>query len=361
MSNYVLPRLPISHDLETKPILKRLAGARAALAQLNGVCASIPNQGILVSTLSLQEAKGSSAIENIITTHDDLFRSDAFAKEFANIASKEVYNYVSALQIGYKLVKESGVLTNRHILTIQETLEENQAGFRKLPGTSLKNDQTGEVVYTPPQDPQKIVELMSGLERFINENALVDWDPLVKMAVIHHQFESIHPFYDGNGRTGRIINILYLVKQGLLKAPVLYLSRYINRNKADYYRLLQNVRDADGWQEWVMYMLTGVEQTAQQTTGLVEKMRDLMQAHKHKMRAERKKIYSQDLLNIIFSHPYTKISFLERDLRVTRITATRYLDELVKIGLMSKLKIGRNSYYINTQLYELLGNINDAR
>src|SRR5271168_2639828 len=234
--SYSIPNLPLNIELETKPILKKLMKAHQALAELKGVSGVIPNQSILISTLSLQEAKDSSAIENIITTHDELYKSDVSAKDFASIPAKEVYSYAAALQSGYQKVRKSGLLVNSHILEIQQTLEENSAGFRKLPGTVLKNDQTGEIVYSPPQDESQIRLLMNNLEQFINDDTLSDTDPLIKMAVIHHQFESIHPFYDGNGRTGRIINILYLVKQGLLDVPVLYLSRYINQNKSEYYR-----------------------------------------------------------------------------------------------------------------------------
>lgn len=349
--------LPLERDIETKPVLKKLAKAHQALAELKGVAATIPNEGILINTLSLQEAKDSSAIENIITTHDDLYRSDSLAQHFVSLAAKEVHSYAAALRYGFKEVKAQGILTNAHILHIQATIEENSAGFRKLPGTALKNDATGEVVYTPPQHADEIIALMTNLERFINEDDLCDWDALTKMAVIHHQFESIHPFYDGNGRTGRIINILFLVKQGLLKIPVLYLSRYINQNKAEYYRLLQSTRDTDDWQPWVLFMLEGVEQTANQTVLLIEHIKTAMQAFKQKMRTELPRIYSQDLLNNLFRHPYTKIEFVMAELSVGRITATRYLDELIRIGLLEKRKIGRENYYINTTLYELLGNV----
>lgn len=349
--------LPLAQDIETRAVLKKLAKAHQALAELKGIAASIPNEGILISTLSLQEAKDSSAIENIITTHDDLYISDSIAQHFVSIAAKEVHNYAAALRYGHKQVKVQGLLTNAHVLHIQATIEENSAGFRKLPGTALKNDLTGVTVYTPPQHADEIIALMSNLERFINDDELCDWDPLTKMAIIHHQFESIHPFYDGNGRTGRIINILYLVKQGLLKIPVLYLSRYINQNKTDYYRLLQVTRDTDDWQPWLMFMLEGVEQTARQTVVLIEGIKRTMLAFKQKMRAELPRIYSQDLLNNLFRHPYTKIDFVMAELNVSRITATRYLDELIRIGLLDKRKIGRENYYINTTLYDLLGNI----
>jgi Fic family protein len=358
MSNYKIPNLPFNTELETKTVLKKLAQAHRALAELKGIAETIPNDTILINTLSLQEAKDSSAIENIITTHDELYRADALSKEFASTASKEVHSYAVALRKGFEIVKQKGILSNNHILEIQATIEDNNAGFRKLPGTALKNDKTGEVVYTPPQHPQEIIDLMSNLEKFINDNSLSDWDALVKMAVVHHQFESIHPFYDGNGRTGRIINILYLVKEGLLKIPILYLSRYINQNKADYYRLLQKVRTDNAWQEWVLFILDGVEKTALQTIQQIQGIKVLMQKHKQTIRLELPKIYSQDILNNIFRHPYTKIDFVIVDLDISRNTATKYLDELARIGILNKQKIGRDSYYINTELYNLLGNIN---
>ena len=253
-----LDRLSAS-DFESPAVLKKAAVASRHLAELKGVASSIPNQSILINTLVLQEAKDSSAIENIVTTHDELFRGDTYPELFTSPAAKEVRDYVRALQVGNDLVKKTGLLTANHIIQIQATLEHNEAGFRKLPGTALKNN-AGEVVYTPPQDPAVIVELMRDLERFTNDEEAFDADPLIKMAVLHHQFESIHPFYDGNGRTGRILNVLYLVQKGLLEAPVLYLSRHIVRTKPDYYGLLQAVREqkdsAEIWQQWVLYMLT---------------------------------------------------------------------------------------------------------
>lgn len=349
-----LPLLPFPDDIETKAVLKKAARAHQALAELKGVVASIPNQTILVNTLSLQEAKDSSAIENIVTTHDDLYQSDVAARHFVTLAAKEVHNYAAALREGFEKVKRTGLITLNDILEIQARIEENRAGFRKLPGTTLKNDATGEVVYTPPQHPDEIVSLMGNLERFLNEPGLCDWDPLVRMAVVHHQFESIHPFYDGNGRTGRILNILFLVQQDLLGSPILYLSRYINQNKADYYRLLQHPRDTGAWEPWLLFMLEGIEQTAQQTTSLVTGIQALMLSTKHRLRGELPKIYSQDLINNLFRHPYTKIEFLMEELGVTRKTASKYLEQLVGISVLSKHKLGKDNYYLNTALFDLL-------
>lgn len=336
---------------ETAPILKRLAAASRQLAELKGVAASIPHQGILINTLGLQEAKDSSAIENIVTTHDELFADDA-SPHGGSPAAKEVARYRQALRVGFDAVQATGLLTTNHILEIQAALEHNRAGFRKLPGTVLV-DNDGRTVYTPPQHPDQIVALMSDLEHFINDDGPFDADPLIKMALIHHQFESIHPFYDGNGRTGRIINVLYLVKQRLLDIPVLYLSRHIVRNKADYYRLLQDVRDHDAWEEWVLYMLTAVEQTATEGIQAIGAIRTVLMDYKHRIRAQFK-FYSQDLINNLFSHPYTKIEHLENELKVSRQTATKYLDALTDGGFLDKRKLGRTNYYINLPLTAIL-------
>ena len=219
-------------------------------------------------------------------------------------------------------------------------------------GTTLKNA-IGQVIYTPPQEPTEIIALMSDLEQFINNAELFDVDPLIKMALIHHQFESIHPFYDGNGRTGRIINVLYLVKEGLLDSPILYLSSYIVRTKADYYSLLQSVRVEDRWEDWVLYMLEGIEQTAALAIETIQAIKVALQDYKHRIRADYK-FYSQDLINNLFTHPYTKIEFVQRDLQVSRITATKYLEALTEGGFLKKQKMGRGNYYINIALNSIL-------
>ena len=339
---------------ETPAILKLLASSSRKLAELKGIAASIPNQGILINTLGLQEAKDSSEIENIVTTHDELFKDEVLPETFANPAAKEVLRYRQALRVGFELVRQSGLLTSNNIIKIQGELERNNAGFRKLPGTALK-DGSGRTVYTPPQDPEEIKSLMRDLERFINEPDLFDADPLIKMALIHHQFESIHPFYDGNGRTGRIINVLYLVKEGLLDIPVLYLSQHIVRNKRAYYDLLQRVRIDDVWEDWVLYMLEAVEMTAGRTLLTVQAIKTALMDYKHRIR-DQHKFYSQDLINNLFSHPYTKIEFLQRDLKVSRMTATRYLDALSDTGFLIKRKIGRGNFYVNVALNQILLN-----
>ena len=337
---------------ESPEILKKLALSSRRLAELKGIAGSIPNQSILINTLGLQEAKDSSEIENIITTHDELFKDDVLPESFSNPAAKEVLRYRQALRIGFNQIKQSGLLTSNHIIQIQAELEQNNAGFRKLPGTTLKNAM-GQVIYTPPQEPTEIIALMSDLEQFINNAELFDVDPLIKMALIHHQFESIHPFYDGNGRTGRIINVLYLVKEGLLDIPMLYLSSYIVRTKADYYSLLQSVRVEDRWEDWVLYMLEGIEQTAALAIETIQAIKVALQDYKHRIRADYK-FYSQDLINNLFTHPYTKIEFVQRDLQVSRITATKYLDALTEGGFLKKQKMGRGNYYINIALNSIL-------
>jgi Fic family protein len=275
-----------------------------------------------------------------------------------NPATKEVLRYRQALAVGFQLVRDTGLLTNNHILQIQQTLEQNSAGFRKVPGTTLR-DSAGRVIYTPPQDATVIVQLMDDLQRFINDDELLHVDPLIKMALIHHQFESIHPFYDGNGRTGRIINVLYLVKQGLLDIPVLYLSRSIVRKKSGYYRLLQAVRDQDVWESWVCYILEAVEQTSLETLQTIQLIKSTLMDYKHRIRNSHR-FYSQDLINHLFSHPYTKIEFIERDLKVSRLTATKYLDSLVTTGFLAKQKVGRSNYYVNTELTKILIGIENA-
>lgn len=352
-NGYNLSELPLSFDMESKTVLKSLPAAHAALAELKGLASTIPNQTILINTLGLQEAKDSSAIENIITTHDDLYKSELNLDAFKSLDAKEVQNYIEALKHGFALISEKGALNNRVILEIQEVLEKNNAGFRKLPGTALKNSSTGKTVYTPPQNLADIQRLMKNLERFINDNDLSDYDPIVKMAIIHFQFESIHPFYDGNGRTGRIMNILYLILNKLQTLPILYLSSHIIQNKPDYYRLLQEVRDKNNWEEWLLFIIEGVEQTSKDTIKLITDVKGLMAEYKNKLRSDYK-FYSQDLLNNLFKHPYTKIEFVVNDLGVSRLTAANYLNKLAADGLLKKERIGTANYYINQPLFNLL-------
>lgn len=359
MTSYEIPLLPLPYDLETKAVLRQANKANRKLAELKGVAQTIPNERILISSLTLQEAKDSLAVENIVTTQDDLYRAGLDAGfTLIGAATKEVLFYREAINEGFKLVRNKNILTLNDIKRIQEVLEQNSAGFRTTPGTQLKRSSDGAVIYTPPQDGQHIVELMSNLEQFINDDELCPIDPLVKMAIIHHQFESIHPFYDGNGRTGRIVNILYLVTSGLLDLPILYLSRYITHNKAEYYERIQAIRNATGdnsaqWEEWILYMLRGVEQTAEETITLVKNIGNLMTKYKNIIRPAFGRKYSHELLNGLFYHPYTKIGHLESNMQVSRQTAAKYLDKLASLGLLQKERMGKENYYINTQLMEL--------
>ncbi len=353
-ASYAIPDLPPTGVVETPTVLRALAKAHRHLAELKGRASSIPNQGILIDTLALQEAKASSEIENIVTTQDELFQASAFPENPSSPAAKEVARYAQALRNGFSEQQRlGGLLTNNIIIAMFQLLKGTDSGFRNSPGTALKNEQTGEMVYIPPQDGDAVQQHMAALEHFINEDESSSLDPLVKMAIIHHQFESIHPFPDGNGRLGRIINVLYLTHTGLLDIPVLYLSRYITTRKGDYYRLLQLVRDTGQWEPWLLYMLNGVAETAQQTLELIEGMRRLMAQYKQRIRGDHSKIYSQDLLNNLFRHPYTRIEYVQAELAISRPTATKYLDELAAGGLLTKRRIGRNNYYINHPLVAL--------
>lgn len=364
MSEYIIPTLPLPYDLETKEILRQVNRANRKLAELKGVALTIPNEQILISSLTLQEAKDSSEVENIVTTQDDLYRAGVELYSIINAATKEVLLYREAITEGFRLVRNKNILTLNDIKRVQQILESNSAGFRSTPGTQLKRSSDGEVVYTPPQDRNIIEKYMANLEQFINDEELSSLDPLIKMAIIHHQFESIHPFYDGNGRTRRIVNILYLVITGMLDLPILYLSRYITHNKAEYYRLIQAVRDkntdnAQQWEDWIMFMLQGIEQTAQDTIDLVKKISILMDQFKRALRPVFGPKYNHELLNGMFYHPYTKIEHVEKNLQVSRQTASRYLKKIVALGLLQKQKKGKENYYVNVQLVELFLSYSD--
>lgn len=345
--------IPSTESLDVKVVWRSLADAHRQLAELKGLCESLPNRSILLDTLAIQEAKDSSEIENIITTHDELYASQQ--NDFASPAAKEVQNYVSALRVGYQDVLDTGIIRLNTLLRVQEHVEQNNAGLRKLPGTVLKNEATGAIVYEPPQSGLLIEKLMTDLVAFIHAND--DLDPLLRMAIAHHQFESIHPFYDGNGRTGRILNLLMLQREGLLDLPVLYLSRYITSTKSQYYQLLQSTRETRNWVDWCVYMVEGVAITAKSEIKLVKNLRELMQNTKHRLRKELPKIYSQELLNNLFRYPYTKIELLEKDLGISRITAAKHLDLLAANSFVIKRKIGRTNFYINHPLFELLTRI----
>ena len=363
-NRYDIPVLPLPYDLETKEVLKELANANRKLAELKGVAQTIPNEDILISSLTLQEAKDSSEVENIVTTQDELYKAGLQIKtQIANAATKEVLRYRESISSGFNLVRKNKLLTLNIIKNIQENLVDNNVGFRRTPGTFLQNDRK-EIGYTPPQDKTEIENSMKNLEEFINDESMSNLDPLIKMAIIHHQFESIHPFYDGNGRTGRIINILYLVITGLIDLPILYLSRYITHNKSEYYRLIQAIRDRNTdnskeWEAWIIFMLRGVEKTSSDTISLIHGISQLMDQDKQILRPIFKQSYKHELLNNLFFHPYTKIEYIEKDMMVQRKTATKYLDMIVETGILKKMKIGRENYYINTALAELFMNVNN--
>lgn len=362
--SYVIPCLPPADiDFQTTEILIALIDAHRYLAELKGCADSIPNQTILINTLALQEAKASSEVESYVTTQDELFQADLHISEWISPAAKEVSRYREALMHGFeKMRAQQGILSNATLIDLFQLLKGSNEGFRQHSGTVLKNEKTGSTLFVPPQDGAEIHKHMRALENFINTDEPGELDSLIKMAIIHHQFESIHPFSDGNGRIGRILCVLYLVHSGLLNTPVLYLSRYINQYKSDYYRLLQAVRDtaghalsnAEAWRAWVVYLIRGVAQTAKQTVWQVNAMRELMAQTKQRMRNEVPKLYSQDLLNNLFRHPYTRIEFVQRDLNITRQTAARYLRELVKVGLLQEHSQGKHLYFINQPLVQLL-------
>lgn len=362
MEQYKIPNLPLGYDLETKEVLKQVNRSNKKLAELKGVAKTIPNERILISCLTLQEAKDSSAIENIVTTQDDLYQAGlGNLSILVSAAAKEVLRYREAISHGFILLKKNNLLTINVIKDIQRVLVENNEGFRTVPGTSLKSSVDGRIVYTPPQDIDTINRTMSNLEQFVNDDELCDYDPLVKMAIIHHQFESIHPFGDGNGRTGRIMNILYLIQTEILDLPILYLSRFITHHKSEYYRLLQAIRDKQGdnfkeWEEWILFILKGIEETADFTIDMVKGISTLMVSFKTKIRPAFGKKYKHDLLNNLFFHPYTKIEFLMNDLTVSRPTAAKYLEDLTSMGLLEKVKMGKENYFINTELVNLFMN-----
>ena len=351
MSNN-LKLLPPELELETKKVLKQLTRSHRALAELKGFADVIPNKNILINAVTINEAKDSSEIENIITTHDELFKAMS-GENYDNPSSKEVTNYRTALWHGYRLVKEKGFLSTNMMIEVQQLIEANRAGIRKLPGTVLRNDVTGEVIYTPPSEEQEILLLLSNLEKYINDD-YDNIDPLVKLAVIHYQFEAIHPFYDGNGRTGRIINILYIVLKELLDSPILYLSKFIIRNKSAYYRLLQEVTVKGKWEDWILFILQGIEETAEETLLLVKEISTLLENTAEQIKEVLPKIYSKELVDLIFYEFYTKISYIQDGLNVSRKTASSYLSSLEEAGFLISEKIGRERIYLNKGLVQIV-------
>ncbi|MBN2695888.1 Fic family protein [bacterium] len=354
MDKFIPQEFPFDLDLKGNEYIKKLVNAHKAVATLNGVSKIIPNEMILINTLVLRESKESSEIENIITTYDEVYHSLIDETIIANQATKEVQNYQNALLEGYRVIKDDQLFLLKHIIRIQEILEQNSAGIRRQAGTVLKNPQTGEIKHTPPQNYNDILRLLSNLERYINDDSMDDLDPLIKMALIHYQFETIHPFYDGNGRTGRIINTLYLVYKGLLDLPILYLSRYIIKNKTKYYQLFGEIQEKKNWNEWIFYILDGIEETSKESIEMIKSIDFLMKSVGLKIESELPKIYSKDLLEILFYYPYTKIEFLVEKLKITRKTASKYLKEIESIGVLETLKLGKTKFFVNTKLFNIL-------
>ncbi len=353
-TKYIIPTLPLPFEVETKTVMKQTNLASRKLAELKGIVQIIPQPSILIRTLSLQEAMDSSAIESIITTHDELYKAEIGAAKYLTPAAKEVSTYADALLSVVDRVKAKGLITENIIKSINRGVKHNDTGYAASPDKALVNDRTKEKIYVPPSSLSDIEKHMSNLERFINDDSISDLDPLVKMAIIHHQFESIHPFGDGNGRVGRVLNILYLMAKDLLDLPILYLSRYIIQNKKEYYTLLQAVRDNGDWNQWILFMLSGVEKTAAETIEFVKGISKLMMECKHRIRQNLPNIYSQDLINNLFRHPYTKIEFIVKELNVSRPTAMSYLNKLIDEGILQKFKMGRENYYINKSLFDFI-------
>jgi Fic family protein len=340
------------YDLKTSRILETLNDASRSLAELKGFANSIPNQHILINAITINEAKDSSAIENIVTTHDSIYKV-LTESGFKEDAAKEVVDYRSAIWRGYEIIQEKGFISTNVLVELQGMIEPNKTGIRKTSGTNLVNSITGEIIYTPPQSETEIRDLLKNLEEYMN-NFDDGIDPLVKMALIHYQFESIHPFYDGNGRTGRILNVLYLVLNNLLDSPILYLSNYINKNKSDYYRLFTEFRENNNYEDWIIYILKGIEETSKNTIELIKKIQEEMESYKSEFLEKLPKIYSDELLDSLFYEVYTRINYIEDKCGVTRQTASSYLNQLVEVGLLEYEKVGRESIYKNARLIELL-------
>ena len=339
-------------DLKTPRILEALNESSRSLAELKGFANSIPNQHILINAITINEAKDSSEIENIVTTHDSIYKV-LTESGYKDESAKEVVDYRCAIWRGYEIIKEKGFISTNVLVELQGMIEHNKAGIRKNPGTKLVNSKTGEVIYTPPQEEKEIRDLLKNLEDYINKND-DEVDPLIKMALIHYQFESIHPFYDGNGRTGRILNVLYLVLNNLLDSPILYLSNYINKNKDQYYKLFTEFRENNNYEDWIIYILKGIQETSKNTIDLIKMIQDEMELYRNKFREELPKVYSDELLDALFFEVYTKINYIESKCGVTRQTAASYLNQLVDKGLLDYEKVGRESIYKNTRLISLL-------
>ncbi len=345
-----LPLLPPGLEVETVATLKKAISANKALAELKGAGDSVPHQGILINSIVLQEARVSSEIENIVTTQDELYQAGIQGEIKGSPEAKEVLYYREALAAGFQAVQERPLSVNT-IVEVGNVIKQSDMGIRKMPGTKVANS-SGDVIYTPPEGEKLIREKLANLEEYIHAEDGVD--PLIKLAVIHYQFEAIHPFSDGNGRTGRVLNLLYLQQTGLLDIPVLYLSHYIIENKNEYYSGLRNVTENSAWEDWILFMLEAVEATANQTKERIYEIATLMKESANYVKEKAPNIYSKDLIELIFQHPYSKIKQLEDAGIAKRETASRYLHCLAEIGVLELKKIGRDNYFINTKLMELL-------
>ncbi|ARU06462.1 addiction module protein [Comamonas serinivorans] len=352
----VLPPLPPRADLETREVLKACISARAALAELRQAAELIPNQTMLINTIPLLEAKDSSEIENIVTTTDQLFQH-AQEDAHADAATKEALRYRSALQRGFQSLSSRPLCTATAV-SICRTLKGVDMDIRRTPGTQLANDRSGEVIYTPPEGETLLRELLANWERFLHEAD--DLDPLVRMAVGHYQFEAIHPFTDGNGRTGRVLNILYLIEQGLLQLPILYLSRHIIAHKQDYYRLLLDITREGAWQPWLIFMLQAVEHTSRWTTAKIGAIRALAEHTTDHVRRHATKIYSRELVDLIFEQPYCRIGNVVDKGLGQRQAASRYLRQLTELGVLTELNVGREKLFIHPKLMQLLSRDGNA-
>lgn len=352
--NQLPPLPPPREQVENVPILRQESRATQALAELKGLTRLLPNPSMLVDALVLKEAKASSEIENIITTTDRLYQALTAKVQVIDGATKEVLRYRQALYVGCRFVQERGFVSTNGILSIQQELEANQAGIRRLPGKALRNDRTGKVIYTPPDAPAVLRALMSNLETYLNTDEPDDVSPLIKLAVQHYQFETIHPFYDSNGRTGRIINGLYLILRGLLTEPILYLSGYITTHKADYYRLLQEVRTRQNWADWILFILRAVEETARQTIKQILRIQSLFDRTAEQIRREAPNVYSRELVEVLFLYPYSKIEYVVERLAVDRRTASNYLRTVEKLGLLRSEQKWKETLFVNTGLFNLL-------
>ena len=344
---------PNRKDVETLVILRQTNKAATALAELKGIAKTIPNQAMLINAIVLQEAKGSSEIENIITTQDDLYKAITINKSSISSETKEVVNYRSALNFGFEFISKQGFLRVNDIIGIQQNLIDNNAGIRSTPGTVLKNDATEEVVYTPPQDKDEILNLLSNFIEHFNQD-VKELSPLINLAVLHYQFESIHPFYDGNGRTGRILNILYLIINKLIDIPILYLSSYIIENKSDYYKLLNQTNITGNWEGWILFMLKAIETTSLQTIDKISQIKILLDKTITEVQSKLPKIYKKELVELLFEQPYSKTEFVVKHLGVERKAASRYLKQIEKIGILESKKVGREILYINKELIKIL-------